>query len=150
AVFIPLLLTEGIIGRVFREFSVTLAVAVSLSALISLTFAPVMCSRLIRESDAHGFIYRVTEASFNALAFGYEKTLDVALHHRKITLCVFFLTVALTIGLIIQIPKGFFPIEDTGVIRGLAEAGQGVSPDEMMRLQRRLGEVIGANPNVAG
>ena len=109
AVFIPLLLMGGIAGRVFREFSVTFAIAVSLSALISLTFAPVMCSRLIRGSDARGFLYRTTEAALNTLASGYEKTLDIALRHRKITFCVFLLTVALTIALIIQIPKGFFP-----------------------------------------
>ena len=150
AVFIPLLLMEGIAGRVFREFSVTLAVAVSLSAFVSLTLAPVMCSRLIGAPDAHGFLYRATEAAFEALASVYESTLDIALYHRKITLCVFFLMVALTVGLIIQIPKGFFPVQDTGVIRGLAEAGQGVSPNEMMRLQRALGDVIGANPDVAG
>jgi HAE1 family hydrophobic/amphiphilic exporter-1 len=150
AVFIPLFLMGGVVGRVFREFSVTVAVAVAVSALISLTFAPVMCTRLISRPASHGSIYRVTETAFDGLAVLYKRTLDHVLHHRTVTLCAFLLTTALTIVLLIQTPKGFFPIEDIGVIRGLAEAGQGVSPEEMMRLQRALGEVIRANPNVAG
>ncbi len=150
AVFIPLFLMGGIVGRVFREFSVTVAVAVAVSALVSLTLAPVMCSRLISRPIAHGFVYRATEAAFDGLVAGYKQTLDLVLNHQKITLCVFLLTVVLTIGMIIHIPKGFFPIQDTGVISGLAEAAQGVSPEEMMRLQRKLGEVIGADRDVAG
>ena len=151
AVFIPLLLMGGIVGRVFREFSMTVAAAITVSALVSLTLAPVMCSRLDRiKTDAHGHLYYAIEAVFNAMLAGYKRTLDIALAHREITLGVFFVTLALTITLGIKIPKGFFPIQDTGVISGLAEAAQRVSPEEMMRLQRALGDVIRADPDVEG
>jgi hydrophobe/amphiphile efflux-1 (HAE1) family protein len=151
AVFIPLLLMGGIVGRVFREFSMTIAAAITVSALVSLTLAPVMCSRLIRTNpEMHGRTYRVIEAAFAVMLAGYRRTLDMALSHREITLAVFFMTMALTVTMGIQIPKGFFPIQDTGIISGLAEAAQRVSPEEMMRLQRALGEVIHADPDVAG
>jgi hydrophobe/amphiphile efflux-1 (HAE1) family protein len=151
AVFIPLLLMGGIVGRVFREFSVTVGAAISVSALVSLTLAPVMCSRFIRiNPETHGRLYHVIEDAFVSMLSAYKRTLDIVLSHRRITLGVFFIAIGLTIEMGIYIPKGFFPIQDTGIISGLAEAGQGVSPEEMMRLQRRLGEVIGANPNVAG
>jgi HAE1 family hydrophobic/amphiphilic exporter-1 len=150
AVFIPLLLMGGIIGRVFREFSVTVAAALSVSALVSLTPAPVMCSRFIRmDSKTRGRMYHVIERGFCIILSAYKRTLDIALSHQEITLAVFFMTIALTVAMGIQIPKGFFPIQDTGVISGLAEAAQRVSPEEMMRLQRSLGEVIGADPDVA-
>jgi multidrug efflux pump subunit AcrB len=151
AVFIPLLLMGGIVGRVFREFSMTVAAAITGSALVSLTLAPMMCSRLIRiNPEMHGRAYRVIETAFVVMLAGYEQTLDIVLAHRGITLCVFFMVIALTVTMGIQIPKGFFPIQDTGVISGLAEAAQGVSPEEMMRLQRALGEVIRADRDVEG
>jgi hydrophobe/amphiphile efflux-1 (HAE1) family protein len=150
AVFIPLLLMGGIIGRLFREFALTVTASIVVSALVSLTLAPMMCSRFMRpESHEHGRLYRVIEAGFEALASFYRRTLDIVLRHQAITLGVFFATLALTIVLAIQIPKGFFPIQDTGVISGFAEAAQDTAPDEMMRLLRQMGEVIRRDPDVA-
>ncbi|HEY2134371.1 MAG TPA: efflux RND transporter permease subunit [Xanthobacteraceae bacterium] len=150
AVFIPLLLMGGLIGRLFREFALTVTASILVSALVSLTLAPMMCSRFMRHETEHGRIYRVIEAAFDALISGYRRTLDIVLRHQAITLCVFFCTLALTVVMAIQIPKGFFPIQDTGVISGLSEAAQGVSPDEMIRLQQQLGEILLRDPDIAG
>ena len=151
AVFIPLLLMGGIIGRLFREFALTVTASILVSALVSLTLAPMMCSRFMRhESGTHGRIYRAIEAGFDALLSGYRRTLDIVLRHQAITLAVFFCTLALTVALAIEIPKGFFPTQDTGIISGLSEAAQGASPDEMVRLQQELGEVLLSDPDVEG
>jgi len=151
AVFIPLLLMGGIIGRLFREFALTVTASILVSALVSLTLAPMMCSRFMRhEAGTHGRIYRAIEAGFDALLSGYRRTLDIVLRHQAITLGVFFCTLALTVALAIEIPKGFFPTQDTGIISGLSEAAQGASPDEMVRLQQELGEVLLSDPDVAG
>jgi hydrophobe/amphiphile efflux-1 (HAE1) family protein len=150
AAFIPLLLMGGIIGRVFREFALTVTAAIAVSAAVSLTLAPMLCSRFMRtETREHGRLYRVIEAGFTALLSGYRRTLDVVLRHQAITLCVFFATVALTVVMAVQIPKGFFPSQDTGMISGVSEAAQDVSPYEMMRLQQELGAVILRDPDVA-
>jgi hydrophobe/amphiphile efflux-1 (HAE1) family protein len=151
AVFIPLLLMGGIIGRLFREFALTVTASIVVSALVSLTLAPMLCARFMqRESGDHGRLYRAIEAGFNGMLAGYRRTLDIVLRHQAITLGVFFATVALTVVMAIQIPKGFFPVQDTSLISGLSEAAQGVSPEEMMRLQRSLGEVLLHDPDVAG
>jgi multidrug efflux pump subunit AcrB len=150
AVFIPLLLMGGIMGRVFREFAVTVTASIAVSALVSLTLAPMLCARFLKHrSGGHGRLYRVIEAGFAALLSGYRRTLDIALRHQRIMLCVFFATLALTITMAMQIPKGFFPSQDTGVISGISEAAQAVSPQEMMRLQQELGAVILRDPDVA-
>jgi len=150
AVFIPLLLMGGIIGRLFREFALTVTAAIAVSAFVSLTLAPMMCSRFMQSKpEHHGWLYRVIEAGFEALASFYRRTLDVVLRHQAITLGVFFGTMALTVVMAIQIPKGFFPIQDTGVISAFAEGAQDISPDEMMRLLRKMGEVIQRDPDVA-
>jgi multidrug efflux pump subunit AcrB len=149
AVFIPLLLMGGIIGRLFREFALTVTASVAVSCLVSLTLAPMLCSRFMRvHVGEHGRLYRVIEAGFNAMISGYKRTLEIVLRHQAITLGVFFATLALTIYMAIQIPKGFFPIQDTGLIAGVSEATQSVSPAEMMRLQLALGEVILRDPDV--
>jgi hydrophobe/amphiphile efflux-1 (HAE1) family protein len=151
AVFIPLLLMGGIIGRLFREFALTVTASIAVSALVSLTLAPMLCSRFMHhETGQHGRIYRAIEAMFNGLLAGYRRTLDVVLRHQFITLCVFFATMALTVVLTIQIPKGFFPIQDTGMIQGFAETAQDTPPQQMMRLMREFGDVILADPAVAG
>ena len=151
AVFIPLLLMGGIIGRLFREFALTVTASIAVSALVSLTLAPMMCSRFMRhEAESHGRVYRVIESGFDAMVSFYRRTLDVVLRHQAITLGVFFATMALTLVMAIQIPKGFFPIQDTGVIQGFAEAAQETSPEEMMRLMHTLGDVILRDPDVAG
>src|SRR5262249_47694501 len=151
AVFIPLLLMGGIIGRLFREFALTVTASIVVSALVSLTLAPMMASRFMRHaSHQHGALYRAIERGFDALLGGYRRTLDIALRHQFVTLLVFFGTMALTVVLALQIPKGFFPIQDTGVITGFSEAAQEVSPAEMIRLQQAIGEVIRRDPDVAG
>jgi hydrophobe/amphiphile efflux-1 (HAE1) family protein len=149
AVFIPLLLMSGIIGRLFREFALTVTASIAVSALVSLTLAPMMCSRFMRrEPETHGRIYRVIESGFDAMLAFYRRTLDIVLRHQAITLAVFFGTMALTLVMAIQIPKGFFPIQDTGLVQGFAEAAQQTSPNEMMRLMRNLGAVILHDPEV--
>jgi HAE1 family hydrophobic/amphiphilic exporter-1 len=149
AVFIPLLLMSGIIGRLFREFALTVTASIAVSALVSLTLAPMMCSRFMRrEPETHGRIYRVIESGFDAMLAFYRRTLDIVLRHQAITLGVFFGTMALTLVMAIQIPKGFFPIQDTGLIQGFAESAQQTSPNEMMRLMRNLGDVILHDPDI--
>jgi HAE1 family hydrophobic/amphiphilic exporter-1 len=151
AVFIPLLLMGGIIGRMFREFALTVTASISVSALVSLTLAPMLCSRFMhRESEHHGRIYRVIEAGFNAMLSFYKRTLDVVLRHQAITLGVFFATMALTAIMMVQIPKGFFPIQDTGIISGFAESAQDIPPEQMMRILREFGAVLLRDPGVAG
>jgi multidrug efflux pump subunit AcrB len=149
AVFIPILLMGGVIGRVFREFALTVTASIAISALVSLTLAPMLCARFMRpKTGAHGRLYRRIEAAFDAMQTGYRHTLDVALRHQAVMLAVFLATVAITVVMAIQIPKGFFPIQDTGLISGVSEASQEVSPQEMMRLQQELGEIILRDPDV--
>jgi HAE1 family hydrophobic/amphiphilic exporter-1 len=150
AVFIPLLLMGGIIGRLFREFALTVTASIAVSALVSLTLAPMLCSRFMRpEAHEHGAVYRFIERGFGAMLSFYQRTLDVVLRHQPITLGVFFATLALTVVMVISIPKGFFPIQDIGLINGIAEGAQETSPEEMMRLQRELGAIILRDPAVA-
>ncbi len=151
AVFIPLLLMSGIIGRLFREFALTVTASIAVSAFVSLTLAPMMSSRFMkREPESHGVVYRVIERGFTAMINFYRRTLDIVLRHQAITLGVFFATMACTVIMAIEIPKGFFPIQDTGLIQGFAEAAQDTSPEEMMRLMRKLGDVILRDPDVQG
>ena len=151
AVFVPLLMMSGIVGRLFREFAVTVMVAVAVSAFVSLSLAPMLCARFLRfHKQERGRLYQAVESGFDTLLSGYRRSLDVALRHQTITLSVFLATIALTVGLAVESPKGFFPIQDTGMVGGLAEAAQSVSPPEMMRLQRRLGDVLAKDPGIAG
>lgn len=132
AVFIPLLLMGGIVGRLFREFAMTITVAVMLSAFISLTLTPMMCSRFLKHhTGGHNWAYRVVEGFFDALIGGYRRTLDIALRFRFITLMVFLATAGLTVYLYIIIPKGFFPAQDTGVVFGITEGAQDTSFTQM-------------------
>jgi hydrophobe/amphiphile efflux-1 (HAE1) family protein len=149
AVFIPLLLMGGIIGRLFREFALTVTASVAISCVVSLTLAPMLCSRFMKgRSSEHGRVYRIIEAGFCGMLAGYRRTLDFVLRHQFITLCVFFATLALTVYLAIQAPKGFIPSQDTGLIAGVSEAAQSTSPAKMMRLQRDLGEIVLRDPDV--
>ena len=150
AVFIPLLLMGGIIGRVFREFALTVTASVAVSAFVSLTLAPMLCSRFMRlETKQHGRLYRIVEAGFELMLAGYRRTLDIVLRHQWAVLGVFFTTMALTVYLAVSAPKGFFPIQDTGLIGGVSQASQEVSPQKMMRLQQELGAIILRDPDVA-
>ena len=151
AVFIPLLFMGGILGRLFREFAVTVSAAVVVSAVVSLTLAPMLCSRFLRRrSDGHGRLYRIIESGFDAMQSGYRRTLDIALRHQRITIMIFLATMALTVVMGVSIPKGFFPIQDTGMLAGVAEAAQEVSAAEMMRLQREVGDVLLHDPDIEG
>ena len=151
AVFIPLLLMGGIVGRLFFEFAVTVMTAVAVSALVSLSLAPMLCARFLgRHAQQHSRLYLAIERGFDAMLAGYRRTLDVVLRHQAITLAVFFATLGLTVILTVEIPKGFFPIQDTGMINGLAEAAQDVSPAEMMQLQRELGRILLRDSAIAG
>jgi HAE1 family hydrophobic/amphiphilic exporter-1 len=151
AVLIPLLLMGGIIGRLFREFAVTLAMTIAVSATVSLTLTPMMASRfLVSAKDAHhGRFYEVTERGFDRLLKGYERGLDLVLRFRFITLLVFIATLALSVFLFVIIPKGFFPQQDTGLITGIAEAGQDISNAGMMQHLVALGAVVQKDPAVA-
>jgi hydrophobe/amphiphile efflux-1 (HAE1) family protein len=149
AVFIPLLLMGGIMGRVFREFALTVTTSIAVSALVSLTLAPMLCARFMRlQTHGRGPLSAAIEAGLDAMLAFYRRTLDVVLRHQAIVLAVFVLTMALTVVMMIQSPKGFFPIQDTGLISGVSEASQEVSPYEMMRLQQELGAIILRDPDV--
>jgi hydrophobe/amphiphile efflux-1 (HAE1) family protein len=151
AVFIPLLLMGGVMGRVFREFALTVTASIAISALVSLTLAPMLCARFMRlQTQGHGRLYTAIEAGLDAMLAFYRHTLDAVLRRQAIVLGVFFLTMALTVVLMIYSPKGFFPIQDTGLISGVSEASQEVSPYEMMRLQQELGAIILRDPDVVG
>jgi hydrophobe/amphiphile efflux-1 (HAE1) family protein len=150
AVFIPLLLMGGIIGRLFREFAMTVTASIAVSALVSLTLAPMLCSRFMRpESHHHGIVYRFIENGFDAMLAFYRRTLDVVLRHQAITLGVFLVTMAVTGYMMVTIPKGFFPIQDIGLINGVSEGAQDTSPQELMRLHQELGEVLLRDPAIA-
>ncbi|HET9146483.1 MAG TPA: efflux RND transporter permease subunit [Acetobacteraceae bacterium] len=151
AVFIPLLLMGGIVGRLFREFSVTIAVAVLVSAMVSLILTPMLCSRFLKsEHDvAHGRLYLAMERGFDAMLGFYRRTLDIALRHARLTLLIFIATVALTAYLFLTISKGFFPEQDMGLVVAVTEAGQDVSFQRMMKLQGEAMRIIKADPNVA-
>jgi hydrophobe/amphiphile efflux-1 (HAE1) family protein len=150
AVFVPLLLMGGIVGRLFREFAVTLSVAVAVSALVSLTLTPMMCSRLLRSERhvSHGRLYRASERAFDAALAFYERGLRWALEHRTTMLLVTLLTVAVNVALFAIVPKGLFPQQDTGLLMGTTEASQDVSFAEMFRLQTQVNDMLSADPDV--
>jgi len=153
AVFLPILLMGGIIGRLFREFAVTLSVAVAVSALVSLTVTPMMCSRLLSSRAAkgneHGALYMASERLFERLVNGYARGLRWVLGHHRLTLFITLATLALTIALYIIIPKGFFPQQDTGFISGFIEAAQDTSFPMMQERQLEVDAILRADPDVA-
>ena len=150
AVFIPLLLMGGIVGRLFREFAMTVSIAVVVSAVISLTLTPMMCSRFLRQQHSHGRLYRFVEGLFDAMLGFYRRTLDIALKFRFVTLMVFFATLCVTVFLYITIPKGFFPDQDNGIVIAITEGAQDISFADMVRRQHALGEILAADPDVSG
>ena len=150
AVFIPLLMMGGIVGRLFREFAVTLSTAVFVSMIISLTTTPMMCAYLLRNERAekHGRIYKATEKFFDGMLSLYRTTLHWVLEHPMPTLIVLFITIVLNVVLIIKIPKGFFPVEDTGAITGSVRGPQDSSFPAMDASIRQIGAVIKSDPAV--
>jgi multidrug efflux pump len=151
AVLIPLLFMGGVIGRLFREFAVTLATAIAVSAVLSLTLTPTMCAHLLKPEDhtkKHGVFFRAFEASFDWMIRVYDRGLKWVLAHQRTTLLVTIATVAFTGVLAVLIPKGFFPQQDTGLIVGVTEAPPDISFSRMMERQRAVADVVRADPDV--
>ena len=145
AVFIPVLLMGGMVGRVFREFAVSIAVAIVISGFVSLTLTPMLCARVLRphrEGEKQNIVLRGFEAMFKAGLRAYEWSLDRVLRYKAVTLVVTFATLAVSVWLYIIIPKGFFPTEDTGFITASTEAASDVSFEQMMALQRQVSAII--------
>ena len=150
AAFIPLLLMGGIIGRLFREFAMTVAITIAVSAVVSLTLTPMLAGRYLKDEHGrrHGLFYRTVERGFDALLRGYGRGLDVVLRHQFVTLLVFFATIGASVWLFVTLPKGFFPQQDTGLITASSEGAQDVSSDELRRLQGELDKIVIADPAV--
>jgi hydrophobe/amphiphile efflux-1 (HAE1) family protein len=151
AVFIPLLLMGGVVGRLFQEFAVVVTVAIAMSAVVSLTLTPMMAARVLEreQPERRGRLSRGLEAMFDGMVRFYDRLLVVALRHRFTTLMVMLATVGLTGFLFVVIPKGFFPQQDTGLILGITEAAQDVSPRGMAVLQEEVIDTVLKNPAVA-
>jgi multidrug efflux pump len=149
-VLIPLLFMGDITGRLFREFAVTLSATILISAVISLTLTPMLCAKLLKHQDnaQQGRFYQVSERIFTGIIDFYARTLDWVLERRRLTLAVAVGTLVVTFFLYLVVPKGFFPVQDTGEIQAVSEAGQTVSFSEMAQLQQRLNALILENPAV--
>ena len=150
AVFIPVLFMSGVLGRLFREFSVTICVAILISGVVSVTLTPMLCSRFLRAPghDSHGRFYRLTEAFFDWMLRVYDVTLKFCLRHRASTMFASLLVLAGTVWMFMAIPKGFIPDQDTNQIAGVTEAAQGTSYYEMINYQRAASAVIQQDPDV--
>jgi len=148
AVFIPLLLMGGIVGRLFREFAVTLTLAIAVSMVISLTATPSMCAHLLKRHESHGWLYRTSEKGFNWIISIYGKSLSVVLRHSAITLAVLVATVGLNVYLYIRVPKGFFPQQDTGRLMGAIQADQDTSFQSMNSVLQQMISIVQADPAV--
>ncbi len=150
AVFIPVLLMGGVIGRLFREFSVTIIVAILLSGFISLSLTPMLCSRFLRPEDekGHGRWFNASEKVFEYMINYYERTLKLVIKHKFATLMASFVILMATAYLFVIVPKGFMGNDDIGMLTGSTEGAQGVSFDEMVRHQQQVAEIIKRNPNI--
>lgn len=148
AVFIPLLLMGGIVGRLFREFAVTMSVAILISMAISLTATPMMCAHLLKSHESHGRFFHWSERAFNRMVQMYGRTLSVALRHSAITLAVLLATIALNVYLFIHVPKGFFPQQDNGRIIGSVIADQDTSFQAMNRILLQMVDIVKSDPAV--
>jgi multidrug efflux pump len=150
AVLIPLLFMGDVVGRLFREFAVTLAVTIVISAVVSLTLTPMMSSRILRHTpdEQQSRFYHSSEKMFQRMIAFYGRTLQVVLRYQTITLLVAAATLVLTVVLYIYIPKGFFPVQDTGIIQGISQASQSISYTDMATRQQELARVILADPAV--
>jgi multidrug efflux pump len=148
AVFIPLLLMGGIVGRLFREFAVTLSVAIAVSMVVSLTATPMMCAHLLKQQHSHGWMYEKSERAFTAMINAYGRSLSLALRFRAITLLVLLATIGLNVYLFIHVPKGFFPQQDTGRIQGSIQADQDTSFQAMDKILLPMINIVAADPAV--
>jgi len=152
AVFIPILLMGGIVGRLFREFAVTVTVMIVVSVIVSLTLTPMLCSRFLTDQHQvkHGRMYMAFERGFDALLSGYRRGLQLVLRHPFITLMSFLATVAASVALFIAIPKGFFPQQDTGFIGGQIVSGQDTSSAAMFERMRLAADIVRKDPDISG
>ena len=152
AAFIPLLFMGGIVGRLFREFSVTLAFAIAVSTVVSLSVTPMICAYFVRAAPSHDrtWLDRLVEGVLARMLRFYDRTLSFVLEHRALALVVFVATIALTVGLYIKTPKGYFPQDDTGLIFGGTQASTDISYEAMLQLQQKAMDIVLADPAVAG
>lgn len=150
AVFIPILFMGGIIGRLFSEFAVTIAVSILVSAFVSLTLTPMLCSRWLKPNHAEkqSAFYKITEDGWNVIARAYESSLHAAMRRRKIVLLTSIALIGVTGYLFTVVPKGFMPTEDGGTLFAMTECAQGISYDDMMRHQQELMEIVLKDPNI--
>jgi HAE1 family hydrophobic/amphiphilic exporter-1 len=153
AVFIPVLFMQGVVGRLFYEFAVTISMAILVSGVLSLTLTPMMASRLLRAHAAdqavkHGRLYRLAEGMFDGLLGGYRRGLDFALKHHRAMLVLTFATLAAAFFLLGRVPKGFLPTEDTGLMFAITEAGQDISFESMVLHQQAVAKVLQNDPNI--
>ena len=150
AVFIPVLFMSGILGRLFREFSVTICVAILISGVVSVTLTPMLCSRFLRppEEQRKRLFYRLTERFFEGMLQIYDRTLQMALRHRVLTMSTFVAVLAATVWMFAKIPKGFIPDQDTDQLFAVTESNQGTSYYEMVGYQKQVADVVAQNPNV--
>jgi hydrophobic/amphiphilic exporter-1 (mainly G- bacteria), HAE1 family len=152
AVFIPVLFMGGVVGRLFREFAVTISLTILISGLVSLTLTPMLCSRLLRthkEGERHGFVYRALEAAFNGMLKAYAVTLGWSLRHRFIILLITLASIGASVWLVQVTPKGFFPEEDTGLISVSVQGPQDMSFAGMVPAQQKVADIVRADPAVA-
>ncbi|HKU76813.1 MAG TPA: efflux RND transporter permease subunit, partial [Pyrinomonadaceae bacterium] len=149
AVFTPLLLMGGIVGRLFREFAVTLSVAILVSLVVSLTTTPMMCSRLLKEKQEHGRLYRVSERMFAWILSLYERSLTWVLRHPAPMMLLLLITIGVNVYLLVIVPKGFFPQQDTGRLAGGIQGAQDSSFAAMRQRMARFVDIIKADPAVA-
>ncbi len=152
AVFIPILFMGGLIGRLFHEFAVTLSISILVSAVVSLTLTPMLCGRFLQAEHpdrSGGWFYETMERFFDGLLHGYERGLKWVLRHQGFTLGVELATVAVTVWLFFQLPFGFFPQQDTGLLQGFSEGGQDISFDLMAKKHQQLSDLVAADPAVA-
>jgi multidrug efflux pump len=152
AVFIPLLFMSGLVGRMFREFALTLTIAVVVSCIVSLTLTPMMCSRLLRHLGERrpGFVARFFNGTMDLIVRGYRRSLLWVLRHERATLLATLATLLVTVGLYVMVPKGFLPLQDTGLVTAVMEAGPEVSFAEMVRLQNDIADKIRTDADVEG
>jgi multidrug efflux pump subunit AcrB len=150
AVFIPLLFMTGIVGRLFREFAITLSVAVAVSALVSLTLTPMMCARLLRpeSQEKHGRIFHLSENLFQRLLSAYDRSLQWVLGHQLFTLLVAAATLVATVFLYVLVPKGLLPEQDNGLIMGMTDAAASISFQPMVERQREMADIVRQDPDV--
>jgi hydrophobe/amphiphile efflux-1 (HAE1) family protein len=150
AVFIPILLMGGIVGRLFREFAVTLSITIALSLLVSLTTTPMMCAKFLKpiRKEGHNWLYRLSERGFQRLIEGYDRGLRWVLDHQPLTLTVTIATIFLSAILYYFVPKGFFPQQDTGLLSGSIQASQDISFDAMRVKQNQFSQIVTSDPNV--